>query len=104
MNEEHFLRSMVKDFYNRQMLPIIIFVWIWAIIFIVGAVYTGIKFFETDQTKCQIMYAAIFVCFIQFISLMKIFAWQMIHRNNVTREIKKLRDSIAELNETVKDK
>jgi len=104
MNEEHLLCSMVKDFYNRQMLPIIIFVWIWAIIFIAGAVYTGIKFFETDQTKCQIMYAAIFVCFIQFLSLMKIFAWQMIHRNNVTREIKRLRDSIAELNETVKDK
>jgi hypothetical protein len=104
MNDEHFLRSMVKDFYNRQMLPIIIFVWIWAIIFIVGAVYTGIKFFETDQTKCQIMYAAIFVCFIQFVSLMKIFAWQMIHRNNVTREIKKLELAISELHETVKNK
>lgn len=52
----------------------------------------------------QIMYAAIFTCCFQDIGLMKIFAWEMIHRPSITREIKWLELRIAELNETVKDK
>jgi len=50
------------------------------------------------------MYAAGFVCFVHGISLIKIFAWQIIHRNGLRREIKRLEIRIAVLNETVKNK
>ncbi|OHB82866.1 MAG: hypothetical protein A2Z38_05395 [Planctomycetes bacterium RBG_19FT_COMBO_48_8] len=89
-SKEDSIWSMASDFYSK-MLSVVILVWIWAIIFIAGAVYCGIKFYETDQTKSQIMYAAIFVCCFEGICLMKIFAWQMIHRQGIKREIKKLR-------------
>jgi len=96
--------SMLKDFYNRKMMSFIILLWIWAIIFIGGSVYCGIKFFQTDQAKYHIMHAALFVCFIYGIGLIKIFAWQLIHRHSIKREIKRLELRIAELNETVKNK
>lgn len=96
--------SMAKDFYNRKMLPFIIFIWVWAVIFIAGAVYCGIRFFEVERTQYQIMYAAIFVCLVQCMAMIKVFAWQMIHRNNITRKIKRLELRIAELSETVKNK
>ncbi|MHC4543737.1 MAG: DUF6768 family protein [Planctomycetota bacterium] len=90
-SKEDSIWSMARDFYSRKMLPVVILVWVWAIIFIVAAAYCGTKFFKTDQTKSQIMYAALFVCCFNGICLMKIFAWQMIHRLGIKREIRKLK-------------
>jgi hypothetical protein len=92
--------AMVRDFYSKKMLPVVIIVWVWAIIFIAGVVYCGSKFLGAGEVKQQIMYASIFICCFQGICLMKIFAWQMISRNNINRKIKKLELRIAESNKT----
>ena len=91
------IRSMLKDFYSRKMLSTAILVWVWAIVFLAGAVYTGIQFFKTDQIRAQIMHAALFIVCVQGISLMKIFAWEVIHRNSIKREIKRLELRIVEM-------
>jgi hypothetical protein len=96
--------SMVGDFYNRRMLSMVVLIWIWVLIFIAGAVYCAVQLLKKIEMKSQIMYAALFVCCWQLLGLMKIFAWQMIHRNSLKREIKRLELRIAELNETVKNK
>ena len=103
-SKEDSLCSMLKDFYSRRMLSVIILVWAYAIVFIALAVLVGVKFFKAELTRSQIMYAVIFICCIQFTTLIKIFAWQMIHRNSIKQEIKKLGLRIAELNETVKNR
>ena len=103
-SKEDTIWTMVGDFYNRKMLSFVILLWVWAIIFIVGSVYCGVQFFKAEQINYLIMYAALFVCFVHGISLIKIFAWQIIHRNGLRREIKRLELRIAELNETVKNK
>ena len=100
---ENVFISMVKDFYSRKMLSIVILVWAFAIVFFAGAAYCGIQFLHADDTKSQIMYAALFVLFVEGISLMKIFAWQMIAKNGISREIKRLELRIAELSRTVKN-
>ena len=94
--------AMIGDFYSKKMLSIVIIVWVWAIIFIAGIVYSGSKFFDAGEVKLQIMYAAIFICCFQGICLMKIFAWMMIYRNSIIRKINKLQLRIADRNETVK--
>jgi hypothetical protein len=101
---EYTIWSMVGDFYNRRMLSIVIFIWAWGLAIMAVTIFSGIKFFAVEQTKSQIMYAAIFVCGCQFIALMKIFAWQLIHRNGLKREIKRLELRIAELSEAVKSR
>ena len=75
-----------------------------AVVIIGLAVFSGIRYFRVEQVKYQIMYAAIFICCIQFIALIKVFAWQLMHRNSIKREIKRLELRIAELNNTVKSK
>jgi lysylphosphatidylglycerol synthetase-like protein (DUF2156 family) len=102
--KEDTLWSMVRQFYNRKMLSVIILAWVYFIIVLALAVLSGIRFSESEQTKDQIMYAAIFVCCVQLVSLIKVFAWQMIHRNGIKQEIKRLELRIAELNETVKNR
>ena len=96
--------AMARDFYSKKMLSVVIIVWVWAIIFFIGIFYSGSKFLESDEVKQQIMYASMFVCFIQGICLIKIFAWQMITRNNINRKIKRLELHIAELKEIVKNR
>ncbi len=96
-SKEDSLCSMLSDFYSRKMLSTAILVWFWGIIFVAGAVYSAVKFFDAEQTRDQIMYAAVFVCLVQFLGLMKVFAWQMIARNSVKREVKRLELRIAEL-------
>ncbi|HUW18710.1 MAG TPA: DUF6768 family protein [Sedimentisphaerales bacterium] len=95
---------MAKEFYSKKMASFAIMVWAFAIIFFCGAAYTGIRFFGTDHTRCQIMYAALFICFVHGIGLMKIFSWQMISDNSIKREVKRLELRIAELAETIKGK
>jgi hypothetical protein len=103
-SKEVSIRSMLHDFYCKKMLSTVILVWVCALIFIAIAVFSGIKFSHAEQTKVQIMYAALFICSIQYITLIKNLAWQIIHRNGTKREIKRLELRIAELNETVKSK
>jgi uncharacterized membrane protein YbjE (DUF340 family) len=103
-SKEDSIWSMARDFYSRKMLSTTILVWVWAIIFFAGAVYCGIQFLSSDQTKRQIMYASIFVPCVLGIGFMKVFAWEMINRHSIKREIKKLELRIAELSKLISDK
>lgn len=96
-SREDSIRTMIGDFYSRKMLSVAMLVWFWAVVFFVGAGYSAMKFFETDETQLQIMYAAVFICLVQFVGLMKVFAWQMLARNNIKRDIKRLEIRIGEL-------
>ena len=103
-SKEDTLLSMVGQLYSRKMLSSLIAHGAYSLVFIALAVFCGVKFFQTLQVQFQIMYAAIFVCCIQFVILRKNIYWQMLHKNSISREIKRLEIRIAELNETVKNK
>jgi len=95
---------MVGEFYNRKMLPVIALTWGWFLVFLALAIFIAGRFFKADDAKSQIMYAAVFVCCFQFFVLIKIFAWQMIHRLSIKRAIRRLEMRVVELNESVKSK
>lgn len=94
------VRSMLGDFYNRRMLTTAVFVWAWGLAVVAAAIFCTVRFLDAEQTRAQIMYAALFVVCVQFLSITKIFAWQIIHRNGILREIKKLELRIVELHRT----
>ncbi len=93
-----------RRLYNKRMFPSFIIHALYSLPFAFGVVFCGIKFFQNQQVQFQIMYAAIFVCCIQFVILRKNIYWQMLHKNSISREIKRLEIRIAELNEIVKNK
>ena len=49
------------------------------------------------------MYAAIFICCVQVIFLRKVIYWQMLHKNSVSREVKRLEVRIVELTQIVRE-
>ena len=101
---EDTIGSMISEFYSRKMLSIAVLVWVWALVFMAGAVGSAVMFFVSGQIKDQIMYAAVFVCLVLFVGFMKVFAWQMLARNSVKREIKRLEVRIAELTQALAEK
>ena len=103
-SEEDTLLSMVGQLYSRKMLPSMLVHLVYSVPFFAGAIYCGIKFFETDQTQYQLMHAAIFVCCVQGIIFSKVKYWQMLHKSNISREINNLKLRIVELIETIKAK
>ena len=96
--------SMIRDFYSKKMLWFTINFYAWSISFMAAAIISAILFFKTDDTKYQIMYAAIFICCSLSVGFMKAIAFVMIARHNIKREIKRLELRIAELTEAIKDK
>ncbi|MBN1509134.1 MAG: hypothetical protein JW955_19975 [Sedimentisphaerales bacterium] len=96
-SREDSIRAMIGEFYNRRMLSTAVVIWIAGLLLLGGSVYSAIRFFGVVETRDQIMYAAIFIVCAYMLGLMKIFAWQMIHRNSIKREIKRVELRIAEL-------
>lgn len=101
VTQEDSLLSMTCQLYSEQMLPSLLVHGVYSLPFIAGAIFCGIVFFRTDQIQFQIMYATLFACCIQFIVFSKNKYWQILHRHNINREIKRLELRIAELSETV---
>jgi len=103
-SREDTLLSMVGQLYSKKMLPSMFVHLVYSVPFFAGAIYCGVKFFKTDQSQFQLMYAAIFVCCVQGVIFSKAKYWQMLHKNNISREIKRLELRIAELSEAVKNR
>ena len=96
--------AMARDFFSKKMRWFTINFYAWSFFFMAVCIISAIQFFRTDQTKSQIMYAAIFICCSLSVGFCKAIAFVMITRHNIKREIKRLELRIAELNETVKNK
>jgi hypothetical protein len=103
-SKEDSCRTMMRDFFSEKLRWVMITVYAWFFIFMVPVIISAILFFRTEQTKFQIMYAAIFVCCTLSIGFLKVLAWVMLQRHSIKREIKRLELRIAELAETVKNK
>jgi len=96
-SREDTIRSMLSELYSRKMAAVTAVMWVIGVLFLAAAVYSAVAFFGTPETKGQILYATVFICSFYAIGLIKIFAWQMLHRNSIKREIKRLERRIAEL-------
>jgi hypothetical protein len=103
-SKEDTLLSMVGQLYSRRMWPSFLVHGVYSLPFVVGAVYCGVKFFDTQHVQSQLMYTAIFICCVHVIFLRKVIYWQMLHKNSISREVKRLEVRIVELMEMVSSK
>ncbi len=98
------LRAMMKDRYNRRQRTRTILLCVYCAFFYVLGIAGAVMFFQTEQTRYQIMYASLFVYFMQRAALVKTIGWQRLNKHSIAREIKGLEIRIAELSKTVKEK
>ncbi len=88
---------MLSEFYSPRMRAMAALLWVIGLAFLILAVYSAVSFFRTTDTKQAILFATIFICCFNGLGLVKIFAWQIIHRNSIKREVRRLGQRMAEL-------
>ncbi len=103
-SKEDMLRSIAVDFCSRRFRSAVILVWAWSIMFIALATYGAMQFFKEDQTRGQIMYAALFILGVHGVGLMKILAWGLLFRFSIRRDLKRLELTVAELRDLLKSR
>ncbi|MDO8679462.1 MAG: hypothetical protein Q7R30_12975 [Acidobacteriota bacterium] len=101
-SKEEGLSSIVSDFYSRKLLSTAIAAWVGGIMFLALSIFSAAQFFKSGETQQQIMYAVLFIVGMQGVVMMKIFAWQMVHRHSIKRDIKRLELRVVELCEALK--
>jgi len=82
--------EIAREFFDRKNRTSVIIFFAHFFFFLALAILSGILFLITDRTKYQIMYAALFVCFVLISYLIKIFGCVMGSKNSIQRGIKKL--------------
>jgi hypothetical protein len=71
--------------------------WLYAVAGGILAVVATWRFCNADQVWDMVLYATLFLVGTGLIAFMKLWYWQILNRNNVLREIKRLELRIAEL-------
>ena len=94
---DYSLVTMFKDFFHPNMGAVIAIVYFYGLVFLALLIYSGIKFFTVAATRDQILYAGIFLGSLHVVALMKIFAWQTMHRNHLKRDIRKLAEFVDQM-------
>jgi hypothetical protein len=82
----------------------------WLIIIVFGAIfayvglgiYTATEFFASQDSKMQIAWATGFLSCLVAISMMKVWYWGELNKNNTAREIKRLELQVAHLANSLK--
>jgi hypothetical protein len=100
-SKEDGLRSIVREFYSRRLLSNALLTWAAGIVFLGLAVFSAVQFFRTDQTRWQIAYAVIFVVAVHEFDVVRLFAFQIVHRHSIKREIKRLELRVTDLAQTL---
>ncbi len=103
-SKEETLREIAGEFYSRRMLSVAVLTWAWSILFIALAVYGAVQFFKVAESRAQIMYAVLFIIGFDGVGLTKIAFGQVMHRQSIKRDIKRLELRLAELIEMLKTK
>ncbi len=100
---EETIRSYLRDCFSKQVRWVTITFFVLFCVSLVPLTFSGIQFFRVDETKMQILYAAVFTCSWLTICILEIWAMVIVQKNSLRREIKRLELCIAELNERVKN-
>jgi uncharacterized membrane protein YoaK (UPF0700 family) len=99
--QEFALSTMLKDFYNRKMLSVIILTWFWFLVALAVGIFCGVEYYHASEPKELIFYAVIFLICVQTVALLKLFGYGFIHRNAINRRLDRLEQRIAELYEKI---
>ena len=75
----------------------------WTIVFMVLGVSCVVRFFQTDEMRDMLMWAAASAFFFSGVAMMKLWFWMELNKNSLTREIKRLELQIARLAARIKD-
>lgn len=98
---EESLGNIIKTFYSRKMRWVAVMLWTWALVGMTLITLSVVFFFQTDETRLQIMWATVFICSFTLIGFVKEMAWGVVNKHLLSREIKRLELEVAQLSQSI---
>jgi hypothetical protein len=96
-HREDSLRRMVASAFEARTRVYTLLVGIFIAVSLAIAVWVAILFFRTDEVRYMILYATVFNTCMLTIAAVRLFLWQLLLRQRVIREIKKLELRLLEM-------
>jgi phosphatidylserine synthase len=75
----------------------------WTLVFFVLGIFAAFQFFDAEQTRDLLMWAAACILCMSAVSMLKVWYFMEMNKNAITREIKRLELQIARLAARIKD-
>jgi len=97
------LLEMVMEAFRGRLWWLNLLTSVWILVFFVLAVWSGVKFFYTEDTRDAMLWALAFVFCMMAVSLLKMWFWMEMNKNAITREIKRVELQIARLASRIKE-
>ena len=94
---EDSLRRMIASAFEARTRVYTLIVGIIIVAALAAAVWVAILFFQTDEIRNMILYATLFNTCMLVIASVRLFLWQLLLRQGVMREIKRLELRLFEL-------
>lgn len=95
--EEESLFEMTAQLFRGRALHITILVMGFTIAFMVLAIYAAVQFFDASETKDLLLWSVVFLYSGMCVAMLKMWTWMDMHKNSITREVKRLELQIARL-------
>ena len=95
--EEESLFDMTAQLFRGRALHITILVVVLVFSFMGLMVYSAVRFFDATEVKDLILWAVLFMYGSLAVAMLKLWTWMDMHKNSVTREIKRLELQMARL-------
>ncbi|SHH49042.1 DUF6768 family protein [Winogradskyella jejuensis] len=101
--DEQNLWQMITSLYRGKNSWMVVVMNAFNVIALVLAIYCLIQTFDVEKTNDLILWiAGFFFCFM-LMSMFKIYAWMQIHKNALTREIKRLELQVSSLSNKISE-
>ncbi len=97
LDQEEGLLGQMAGIFQGKLRWMAILVVVESIVFMVLIVLAAMEFFQTDDTKQQIMYATSVLLLAGMLLLVKLWGWMQMNRYCIQREIKRLELRVLEL-------
>lgn len=102
VDDDDSLLGMLRSFYNRRMVGWVVLTWSYGIALMALCIYAALRFFRAHATRDLILWATLFLTGVILLSLLKVFAWQLIHRMAIKGRIHRIEQSLDILAEEIR--
>jgi hypothetical protein len=94
---EDTLRQLIASAFEARTRVYTLIVGIVVVAATAAAVWVAIRFFQTDEVRGMILYATLFNTCMLAIATVRLFLWQLLLRQGVMHEIKRIESRLVEL-------
>lgn len=91
------ITAMLRNFYQPPLRSFALLLWLMGLLTMAGMACCAVQFFRAQTPRAWILCATGFLTGMHIMAIVKVFAWQMIHRHALARTLTRIEERLARL-------